>query len=443
MSAPVIEQLRELVVQVGGDARTARELDPDQAIALSTLDSLGFAAFIAAMEERFAIEVSDKSSVKLRSLNDFTQYVEAQLGKTAVGPAMPVIDQLRELVVQAGGDPRTVHALELDQAVAHNALDSLGFSTFIAAIEDRFAIKVGDKSSVKLRSMKDFAQYVEVRLGRPAGVVARASVGSGVAKAGDLTVDGARLNYEIVGSGPPLLLLNGIGLDLPAWGPLTQALRRERQLVLLDTRGSGLSGPPPEPCTTARLAADALALLDHLSLGPVDVLGLSLGGLVAQELALLAPERVRSLVLAATAARLPARIHRVLDAWRRLLLSGVDADAFRREQFAWVFGPATLANDALIEGALSALACAPAPSAHGFAAQTDACLAHDTRERASRISAPALVLAGEDDILLPAAETEALARLLPHGRFECHPGGHAFLTESTGSVSASVLRFLG
>lgn len=347
-----------------------------------------------------------------------------------------VIDQLRELVAQAGGNEQTARKLEPDQAIAHNALDSLGFTAFIAAIEERFAIRVSDKSSVKLRSLKDFAQYVEAQLEKPAASM-------GTAGASDFGLDGAPLHYEIVGSGPPLLLLNGIGLDLSAWGPLVQELRGECRLVLLETRGSGLSGAPPEPCSTDRLAADALALLDHLSLGSVDVLGYSLGGLVAQELELLAPDRIRSLVLAATAARLPGRTRRVLDTWRRLLLAGVDADIFRREQFAWVFGPETLENDALIEGALSTLTGAPAPSARGFAAQAHACLTHDTRDRASRISAPALVLAGEDDVLLPGAATETLARLLPRSRFERHPGGHAFLSESTRVVAASVLGFLG
>ncbi|MGE4545681.1 MAG: alpha/beta fold hydrolase [Pedobacter sp.] len=356
--------------------------------------------------------------------------------------AAPMIDRLRELVVQVGGNAQTARELEPDQAVAHNALDSLGFTAFIAAIEEHFAIRVSDKSSVKLRSLKDFAQFVEAQLERTADADTPAA-DSGYAEAGDFMLDGTPLYYEIAGSGPPLLLLNGIGLDLSAWGPLVQALSGERQLVLLETRGSGLSGPPPEPCTTARLAADALALLDHLSLDKVDVLGFSLGGLVAQELAILAPKRIRSLVLAATAAHLPGRSRRALDAWRRLILAGVEADAFRREQFAWIFGPATLENDALIEGALAALAGTPAPSARGFAAQADACLAHDTRERASRIAAPTLVLAGADDVLLPATAAEALAGLLPRGRFESHPGGHAFLTESTSAVATSVLQFLG
>jgi len=258
----------------------------------------------------------------------------------------------------------------------------------------------------------------------------------------NLTLDGTLLHYETLGSGSPLLLLNGLGLDLSAWGPIAEALARERRLVLHDARGAGRSGNPPEPCTTAMLAADALALLEHLALGPVDVLGLSLGGLVAQELALLAPLEVRSLVLAASAARLPGRPRRALDAWRRLLLTTADPDAFRREQLAWVLGSATLEDDTVVEGILAALAGAPAPSPRGFSAQTDACLGHDTRERAPQIRAPALVLAGRDDALVPPSATEALAKLLPRARFEVHPGGHAFLLKSAGPVSASVLRFL-
>ena len=258
----------------------------------------------------------------------------------------------------------------------------------------------------------------------------------------NLTIDRRPLHYETRGSGSPLLLLNGIGLDLSAWGPIAGELARERRLVLLDMRGTGCSGAPPEPCTTARLAADALTLLDHLALGPVDVLGLSLGGLVAQELALLAPRAVRSLVLAATAARLPGRTRRALDAWRRLLLATADPDAFRREQLAWVLGAETLEDDAVVEGILAALVGAPAPSPRDFSAQADACLAHDTRERTSQIRALALVLAGKDDALVPPSATEALAKLLPRARFEVHPGGHAFLLESAGAVASSVLRFL-
>jgi pimeloyl-ACP methyl ester carboxylesterase len=252
------------------------------------------------------------------------------------------------------------------------------------------------------------------------------------------------LHHQTLGTAPgvPLLLLNGIGLDTNAWGPILDPLARARRVVLVDARGTGRSGPAPEPCTTATMAADALALLDRLDLPVVDVLGLSLGGLVAQELALLAPARVRALVLAATAARLPGRTRRTLDAWRRLLLAGTDPDALRREQVAWVLGAAALDDDAMTEAIVAAFAAAPLPPLRGFSAQADACLAHDARERAPRIQAPALVLAGRDDALVPRPSTEELARLLPRGRLEVHPGGHAFLLESAGEVAATVLRFL-
>jgi pimeloyl-ACP methyl ester carboxylesterase len=258
----------------------------------------------------------------------------------------------------------------------------------------------------------------------------------------ELTIDGTSLHYEIRGSGSPLLLLTGIGLDTSAWGSFADALAHEFRVLLLDARGAGRSGSPPPPYTTARLAADAAALLDHLAVGPAHVLGLSLGGLVAQELALLAPRGVRSLVLAATAARLPGRPRRALDAWRRLLLAATDGDAFRREQIAWVLGSATLEDDGVVEGVASAFAAAPLPPAQGFAGQAAACIAHDARERLSQVRVPALVLAGRDDALVPCSATESLAAMLPGARFEAHPGGHAFLLESGERVTASVIQFL-
>jgi acyl carrier protein len=100
MAAPMIDQLRELIVQVGGNAQTVLELEPDQAVAHNALDSFGFTAFIVAIEERFAIRVSDKSSVKLRSLNDFAQYVEAQLER----PVSSLLTERRSITRSQAAD---------------------------------------------------------------------------------------------------------------------------------------------------------------------------------------------------------------------------------------------------------------------------------------------------------------------------------------------------
>ena len=268
----------------------------------------------------------------------------------------------------------------------------------------------------------------------------------------NLNLDGTHLYYETLGSGAPLLLLNGIGLELHAWGlapdgvpfpgSFADALARERRVVLVDACGAGRSGPVHLPCTTSKMAADALTLINHLALGPVDVLGLSMGGLVAQELSLLAPRAVRGLVLAATAARLPGRSRRVVDTWRRFLLTGANADALGREQVSWVFGPQTLDNDALTEGILAAMAAGPAIQPEGFSAHADACLGHDSRTQAARITAPALVLCGRDDILIPHAASEELAKALPRARTTMLAGGHAFLMESPEAAAAAVLAFL-
>ncbi len=253
---------------------------------------------------------------------------------------------------------------------------------------------------------------------------------------------GASLHYETRGTGSPLLLLNGLGLDLSAWGPHVDALSRRHRVVLLDARGAGGSESPEPPYSTAQLAEDAISLLEELALGPVHVTGLSLGGLVAQELALLAPDRVKSLVLSATAARLPARSRRLIDAWRRLVLAGVDREAFCREQLAWVLGDDALDQDAAVEGWTRALLAGPVPSPRGFAGQAAACVAHDTRERAARIRAPALVLAGREDAVVPASASEALARLVPGARFAALPGGHAFAIESAAGFEEAVVQFL-
>jgi pimeloyl-ACP methyl ester carboxylesterase len=253
---------------------------------------------------------------------------------------------------------------------------------------------------------------------------------------------GASLYYETRGTGSPLLLLNGLGLDLSAWGLLADALSGRHRVVLVDARGAGRSDSPAPPYSTLQLAEDALSLLDELALGAVHVIGLSLGGLVAQELALLAPDRVRSLVLAATAARLPGRSRRLIDAWSRLVLTGADREAFCREQLAWVLGDQALDEDAAVEGWAGALLGAPAPSPQGFAGQAAACIGHDTRERAARIRAPALVLAGGDDALMPPSASEALAGLVPSARYASLPGGHAFAIESAAAFHAAVLQFL-
>jgi len=252
-----------------------------------------------------------------------------------------------------------------------------------------------------------------------------------------------RLAVEIHGGGPPLLLLNGIGLDRSAWssqiGPLAKAYR----VIAFDARGAGQSDAPPGPYTTAQMADDAFAVLDALGVERAHLLGQSMGGLVAQEMALARPERVLSLLLAASAARLPPLARHVIDLWTRLLRAGVPREIFLREQLAWVFMESFYEDGEKVTSVVNALASVSGPSPEGFAGQAAACLGHDASGRLTRIEAPCRVLVGRQDMLLPVSVSEALAREIPGATLAIlEGGGHGFAAEIAEEFNGAVLEFL-
>ncbi len=253
------------------------------------------------------------------------------------------------------------------------------------------------------------------------------------------------LYYEIHGDGPPLVLINGLGLDIGSWAPQIGPLSRHFRVLAFDSRGAGHSDAPETSHSTAQMAADTVALLDHMHLDRVHILGFSLGGLIAQELALSHPDRVKSLVLASTAARLPPRARHVIDVWRRMALARVDPELFLREQLAWVFGERLLDEESRVSEVVRLMLSNPfPPSPPGFAGQAAACLAHDTRSRLGRIDVPTLVLVGRDDVLLTVAASEQLAAGIPGARLAVLDGGsHAFAAEIPDRFNEAVLQFLG
>src|SRR3972149_12258212 len=127
-------------------------------------------------------------------------------------------------------------------------------------------------------------------------------------------VNGVRLHYQLDGRGPAVLLLHPVGLDLTWWEPQVEALRSEFQVLRMDFRGHGKSAMAPPPYTLAQFAADAQALLGALHIGPAHIIGLSLGGMVAQVLALEYPTEVRSLILSNTLCTLPAQARQAIRA---------------------------------------------------------------------------------------------------------------------------------
>ncbi len=217
------------------------------------------------------------------------------------------------------------------------------------------------------------------------------------------------------GAGEPILLAQGLGGDVEHWGDaFLGRLARRLEVIAFDHRGMGRSPGGPDPFSIADLADDAAGLLDHLGLPDAHVLGLSMGGMVAQELALRHPGRVRTLVLASTFAggeSALATYPPAVQAFTRPLLRGgrppaaltaLVADQARR------FGVAR--DDAALRTILTQLAAVGG---------------HDTLARLGEVTAPTLVLHGERDPAVPVANARILADAIPGARLVVLPGaGH-------------------
>ena len=247
-----------------------------------------------------------------------------------------------------------------------------------------------------------------------------------------VSVDATQLHYERRGEGPPLLLVQGMGANSLHWGePFLAALERDFELVLYDHRGIGRSAPLEGDLTIAGLAGDALALLDALQLADVHVLGVSMGGMVAQELALTAPQRIRTLTLGCTSCGgtqskpTPPQIIQRLTA---AVLSR-DVDRLLRTGFELVVSPAYASDPAHHAAFVEAAQWFPAPLPV-LMDQKIAVEGHDTYARLRSVRAPTLVLHGTADELLAPINGELVASLIPGARLELLEGvGHLFFWE--------------
>ena len=256
-----------------------------------------------------------------------------------------------------------------------------------------------------------------------------------------LDVNDAELYYERRGQGEPLLLLQGMSGHSLHWGePLLGALERDFELVLYDHRGVGRSAPHDASFQIADLAADAAALLQTLAIERAHVLGISMGGMIAQELALAAPERVSTLTLGATWCGGPDATFtddRVINDLAMAILSG---DPERKIRAGWEVNvsSAFAAAEGNFERFYDVAVAFPV-SLPTIMLQVQAIMAHDTSARLRDIAAPTLVVHGTADRMLAAANGELVASLIPDARLELLEGvGHLFFWERPGRVAELV-----
>jgi len=252
--------------------------------------------------------------------------------------------------------------------------------------------------------------------------------------------EGARIWWQDHGpsEAPSLLLVHSLGLDAEMWAPQVEMLSDDHHVVVMDLRGHGRSDAPPGPYTMGRLARDVLAVADAAGFDRFDLCGLSIGGQVAQWLAIERPHRLRSLVLANTAARIgtdeswAARIAAVEAGGMGSIASGVIERWFSA-------GFETREPRRYADAHERLLTTSPV----GYVGCCEALAASDLRERVSRIGVPTLIIAGGEDLPTPPADARALHEAIAGSELEIIEGAaHISNLDAAAAFTSRLRTFL-
>jgi 3-oxoadipate enol-lactonase len=247
-----------------------------------------------------------------------------------------------------------------------------------------------------------------------------------------LAVGEIELDYERSGSGPPLLLIMGMSGTALHWRePFLELLRRDFDAIAYDHRGVGASTPLEGPVTIAQLAQDAAGLLEALGIESAHVLGISMGGMVAQELALEHPERVLTLTLGCTYCGGEGSSLTTPPVLQSLTEAMASGDRERALRVGWEVNVSqALVADADAYAEFLQIARRRAVAVPVVMAQMQACMSHDTNMRLEQLAVPTLVIHGTEDQMLPVENGRLIAARIPGARLEILEGaGHLFFWE--------------
>ncbi len=258
--------------------------------------------------------------------------------------------------------------------------------------------------------------------------------------------NGIDIYYEEHGSGEPLLLIMGWGGNAATWNPQLDGLAQHFRVITFDNRGVGRTSAPDSPYTTEQMACDVVGLLDGLEIPRAHVFGISMGGMVAQELALQHPGRLDSLILGCTTpgssrAAGVAKLHGDIAAFR-------DSDS--RHDLEWIseFLRRLWTEEAMtksvteLQDFVLSLIRFP-PTSHGLGHQAEAVAAHDAYDRLHQIEHRTLVMTGDEDGLIDPENSVILAERIPNAELRVFEGlRHAFHLERPTLVNDAIISFI-
>jgi pimeloyl-ACP methyl ester carboxylesterase len=260
--------------------------------------------------------------------------------------------------------------------------------------------------------------------------------------------NGININYTVEGLGEPLIMISGFSSEKNVWRFQTGSFKKDFRTITFDNRGVGKSDKPTGPYTMKMMADDTIGLMDHLGIEKAHVVGMSMGGMVAQELAINYPECVDKLVLASTFACMDEASGLTSEASKRLETyngSLPNEEVIRK-------GVETMINLSLNNGFYRILALQLMKimirsfdklALNGLVRQFEAILAHDTIDRLRLIKAPTLVITGDNDRLIKPISSDMIANLVPKAKLvKVEGGSHAINIEMKSEFNKKVLEFL-
>jgi 3-oxoadipate enol-lactonase len=250
--------------------------------------------------------------------------------------------------------------------------------------------------------------------------------------------------YETFGEGYPLVLIRGLGSNADHWYEQVPAFSTEYRVIVFDNRGVARSSDPGGAFSILMMAQDVIGLLDHLKMDSAHVIGLSMGGMIAQELAIRYPERVKGLVLASTHCGGPHQIT-ASEEIRSIMMDMIrtGSEESKLKAAACLFYKKTLEKRPEVARRYSEVSLKRPVSAKTLSKQWEAISKHDAFDRLSRIKAPTLVLTGDADVLIPQENSRILAESIPGAELKIiSGGGHQVLVEQPEACNAAVLAFL-
>ncbi|MGO9512082.1 MAG: alpha/beta fold hydrolase [Steroidobacteraceae bacterium] len=254
----------------------------------------------------------------------------------------------------------------------------------------------------------------------------------------------ARVYWDDLGRGEPLLMINGLGTTAHLWHRSRSVFAKSFRTIALDNRGVGRSDAPAGVYSISLMASDAVAVLDAAGIDEAHVLGVSLGGMIAQELALQHPRRVRSLILGCTAAGELLGPHAVAaepEALLALMRRGTTPEESNEAFVPFLYDVST-PRERIDED--MAVRLKWYPTAQGYMGQLQGVSGWDAYERLTQITAPTLVIHGETDRLIPPANAAIIAKRIPGAKLVLIPhAGHVFWTDQPSAAHHAILEFLG